>query len=193
MRRQATTERAAGSSRIERLDPFTLPLRFAEADEAADEKVRHVELHREGVVMRRALAGIKMAIALPVSAYRGVALRMQPATASSAAAIAVVLEHHDPALSLTLCRASSTRDIVADWQSWGRALGVTLLVAQSNGHLREPFTRIGAVPVESPVARRRRRSSMRGRRASMPLRRGRGSLSRTVEIHMGEREIIARN
>jgi hypothetical protein len=34
---------------------------------------------------------------------------------------------------------------------------------------------------------------MRGRRASMPLRRGRGSLSRTVEIHMGEREIIARN
>jgi hypothetical protein len=33
----------AGSSRALRLDPFSLPARFAAIDAAADERVRHVE------------------------------------------------------------------------------------------------------------------------------------------------------
>ena len=66
-----------GSSRAERLDPFALPLRFVDADVAADGQVRHVELHREHVVLRRALSGIKMAVNLPVAAYLGVVIRME--------------------------------------------------------------------------------------------------------------------
>ena len=181
-----------GSSRAERLDPFALPLRFVDADFAADEQVRHVELHREHVVLRRALSGIKMAVNLPVAAYLGVVIRMEPATSASAPAIAVVLQHKDPALSLTLCRACESSDVVADWRAWGRTLGVPLLVAQSDGCLREPVARLGGVCTAAPIARRRR-SSLRGRRASIPLRRGRGSLSRVARIHAGEREIIARN
>jgi uncharacterized protein DUF6101 len=183
----------AGSSRVERLDPFALPLRFEDADHAADERVRVVELHREHVVLRRALCGIKMAVNLPVAAYLGVAIRMEPTTAHSPGAIAVVLEHPDPALSLTLCRAADGSDIVAEWQSWGRALGMPLLVEESDGRLREPFERIGGVRVGIPVSRRRRRSSLHARRASMPLRRGHGSLPRSPNVHCGEREIIARN
>jgi hypothetical protein len=42
---------AAGSSRAgiapARLDPFSLPVRFTAADEAADERLRIVDLHRE--------------------------------------------------------------------------------------------------------------------------------------------------
>jgi hypothetical protein len=61
-----------GSGRAERLDPFALPLRFVDADFAADGQVRHVELHRVHVVLRRALSGIKMAVNLPVAAeWRG--------------------------------------------------------------------------------------------------------------------------
>src|ERR1700738_4082400 len=115
-----------------------------------------------------------------------------PATSASAPAIAVVLQHKDPALSLTLCRACESGDVVADWRAGGRTLGVPLLVAQSDGCLREPFARLGGVCTAAPIARRRR-SSLRGRRASIPLRRGRGSLSRVARIHAGEREIIARN
>jgi hypothetical protein len=37
---------SAGSSRAERLDPFTLPVRFSVSDKAADERVRQVELTR---------------------------------------------------------------------------------------------------------------------------------------------------
>ena len=73
----------AGSSRDERLDPFALPLRFEAADHAADERVRLVELHRERVVLRRALHGIKMAVNLPVAAYLGVAIRIEPPDAAS--------------------------------------------------------------------------------------------------------------
>ena len=66
----------AGSSRALRLDPFALPVRFAARDERADGRCREVELTRDRVVLRRAVAGMRMAVNLPVIAYRGVALRM---------------------------------------------------------------------------------------------------------------------
>jgi hypothetical protein len=53
-------------------------MRFAMSDTAADQRVRFVELTRERVVMRRAVRGIKMAVNLPVAAFLGVAIRMEP-------------------------------------------------------------------------------------------------------------------
>jgi uncharacterized protein DUF6101 len=183
----------AGSSRDERLDPFALPLQFAAADQTADERVRFVELHRERVVLRRALGGIKMALNLPIAAYLGVAIRIEPPTDETPGAVAVVLEHRDPALSLTLCRDADGSDIVAEWQAWGRALARPLLVAGADGHLREPFAQVGAVRVDTPVARRRRRSALKRRRPTLPLRRRTGELPAMPVVHRGEREIIARN
>ena len=105
MRRQATTGRAtpAGSSRDERLDPFCFPLRFVDADCAADERIRHVELTASAWCCVGALRGIKMAVNLPVAAFLGVAIRMEPAAGRRR--VCRLLEHPDPALSLTLCRA----------------------------------------------------------------------------------------
>jgi hypothetical protein len=183
----------AGSSRGERLDPFALPLRFEAADQAADERVRVVELHRERVVLRRALRGIKMAVNLPVASYLGVAIRMEPPTDETTGAVTVVLEHRDRQLSLTLYRATDCIDILAEWQSWGRALGLPLLVAEADGSLREPFQRIGAVRVAAPIARRRRRSALKARRPSFPLRRKPGRSLEGATVHHGEREIVARN
>ncbi len=59
-----------------RLDPFSLPVRFTAADEAADERLRVVDLHRERVVLRRSVRGMRMALNLPVAAFRGVAIRL---------------------------------------------------------------------------------------------------------------------
>ena len=67
-----------GSSRDERLDPFSLPLRFWVGDATADERVRAVVLTRERVVLRRSVAGMLMALNLPVKSYLGVALRIEP-------------------------------------------------------------------------------------------------------------------
>ena len=195
LRRQATIGRVtpAGSSRVERLDPFALPLRFTVSDRAADERIRTVELTRERVVHRRAVSGIKMAVNLPVAAYLGVAIRMEPPADENPGAIAIVLEHHDPALCLPLYRAADGTDVVAEWQSWGRVLGVPLLVAEADGQLREPFERIGAVRTGTPHARRRRRTALKGRRPSILLRRRVGRMPTSPVMHSGEREIIARN
>ena len=75
---------AAGSSRASRLDPFSLPVRFEAADEAADGRRRVVDLHRERVVVRRSVRGMRMALNLPVAAFRGVAIRLDRQTGRAA-------------------------------------------------------------------------------------------------------------
>ena len=69
----------AGSGRDLRLDPFGLPVRFSASDAAADGRVRDIELHRERVVLRRSLHGMRMALNMPVAAYDGISLCLLPA------------------------------------------------------------------------------------------------------------------
>src|ERR1700735_3995502 len=134
---------AAGAGRAgaipARLDPLSLPLRVSAADDAADERLCVVDLHRERVVLRRSVRGIRMALNMPVASYRGVAIRLSGETGKAPPAITVMLEHRDPALSLPLFSSPERDDIVAEWQSWGRVLGLPLLVAEGDGSLREPF------------------------------------------------------
>jgi hypothetical protein len=183
----------AGSGRGERLDPFAFPLRFEVAEQGGDERMPLVKPDCEGLLLRRPLHGVKLVLNLPLAVYRGVAIRMEPPTGATAAAVAVVLEHPDPGLSLTLYRAAHCTDIVAEWRRWGRALGVPLLVTEADGRLREPFERIGAVGVGRPVSRRRRRSSLKTRRPALPLRRRQGAIPARPVVHRGERELIARS
>jgi hypothetical protein len=95
-------------------------------DHAADARVRMVEIHRDRIVLRRAVRGIKMAVSLPITVYLGVAIRMRRAAPNSAGAVVIVLEQADPALSVTLSCATEVGDSIADWRScwrsWGRAL-----------------------------------------------------------------------
>ena len=176
-----------------RLDPFSLPVRFTAADEAADERLRVVDLHRERVVVRRSVGGIRMALNMPVANYRGVAIRLTGPHGHAPDAVAVVLEHRDPDLSLLLFSSTDRDDIVTEWQSWGRALNLPLLVAETDGSVREPFPRVGALRVEAPTWRRRRRSAIARRRPSRLLRRRAGKRPATPVVHRGVREIIARD
>jgi hypothetical protein len=64
----------AGSGRALRLDPFGLPVRFYASDAVADGQVRDVELHRERVVLRRSLHGMRMALNMPLVAFDGAAV-----------------------------------------------------------------------------------------------------------------------
>jgi len=182
----------AGSGRGARLDPFSLPVRFSASDAAADERVRTVELYRERVVVRRSLAGMRMALNLPVAAFAGVALRLTAGEGGAPGAVSVVLEHKDPGLTLPLFVSAEADEALAEWRSWGNVLGLPLLV-EEDGALREPFQRLGGVRIERVRPRRRRRSALKRRRPSMPLRRQAGRLTDATPVHRGEREIIARN
>ena len=181
----------AGSGRSERLDPFALPVRFAASDAAADGRVRHVELTRERVVMRRSLAGMRMALNMPVNAFAGVALTMT--AGEGGAAVAVTLAHKDPALDLQLFVSAETDEALADWRSWGAVLGLPLLVDDEAEGWREPFARLGSLCIGKLRPRRRRRTAMRKRRPMILMRRARGKITDATPVHRGEREIIARN
>ena len=182
----------AGSSRSPRLDPLSLPARFPAADVAADERMRLVELSRESVVLRRCVRGIRIKVSLPVTAFRGVAMRLVPPNGTDAGAIVVMLEHHDPALSVPLFAAADADDVLAEWHMWARIFGLPLLVADADGELREPFRRLGAVEVADPCERMRRRGPIRRRRPSILMRRKPGRPQAAPSVHH-EREIIARN
>src|SRR5450759_1005040 len=183
----------AGSSRSLRLDPFSLPARFAAIDAAADERVRHVELYRERVVVRRSLRGMRMALNMPVSAFTGVAIRVLAGESDAEASVSVTLEHKDPSLALPLFASGEADEAFAEWRAWAKVLGLPLLVAEDDGGLREPFARMGGVRIERLRPRRRRRTALKRRRPTMPLRRQPGKLTDATPVHRGEREIIARN
>jgi hypothetical protein len=175
-----------------RLDPMTLPVRFSAFDGGADGRVRLVEVHRERVVLRRAVRGIRMAVSVPLASFLGVAIRIMPPSAETDGAFAVVLEHRDPALSIPVFVAPDGADVIAEWQLWARMLGRPLLVADAGGGLREPFHRLGKLHVGTVAARRRRQGAVHMRRPVIQFRR-RPTRIGTVRIHCGEREIIARN
>src|ERR1700720_2743024 len=103
---------AAGASRTSRLGPFSFPLRFSNAYPGPHQTLPTVDLHREHVVLHRRVRGMRMALNLPLAAFRGVAIRLAHKANENPTAIAVVLEHGDPALSLPLYASSESDDIV---------------------------------------------------------------------------------
>ena len=107
MRRQTATSgiNPAGSSRALRLDPLSLPVTFSANDVRADGGVRQIELHRERVILRRAVHGMRMAVNIRVCDFRGVAMR------ETSDGQSLVLIHRDPSLSIPLCISSDNDEI----------------------------------------------------------------------------------
>ena len=174
MRRQTATSgiNPAGSSRALRLDPLSLPVSFDTLDVRADGGVRRIELHRERVVLRRAVQGMRMAINVRVSDFRGIALR------GIDDAQMLVLVHRDPSLTIPLCVSSDRDEISAAWQMWSDIFALPQLPEDK---------------ACEPAARRRRRNAIRARRPKFLVRRRRGGPLDPANVHRGEREIIARN
>ena len=70
-------------------------------DPRADGGKREVRLTRRDIIISRSLAGISMKIAIPVAAYRGVTLTVEPAS-NGGAAYRLSLTHRDPDLHFVL-------------------------------------------------------------------------------------------
>jgi hypothetical protein len=174
VRRQIATSgiNPAGSSCVLRLDPLSLPVSFDAHDVRADGGVRKVELHRERVVLRRAVRGMRMAINVRVSDFRGVALR------GVDDAQMLVLLHRDPSLTVPLCVSSDRDEIATAWRMWSEILALPQLPEDE---------------ACEPAARRRRHNAIRARRPKFLVRRRGGGLLDPANVHRGEREIIARN
>jgi hypothetical protein len=166
---------------------------YAAHDSGADGQVRHIELDRERLVLRRELRGIRMKIGVLMTEFAGVSMQILPPVGEEPAAVAVMLQHRDDGLTVPLFVATEADEAMAQWKSWSRVLGVPLLVADDDGALREPFRRIGRLGVSSPRPRRRRRAAIKWRRPSFLMRRKPGRPLTDPKVYRGEHEIIARN
>ena len=155
-----------------RLDPLSLPLSFHAQDTRADGGVRRIELHRERVVLHRAVQGMQMAINVRVSDFLGVGLR------GLDDAQMLVLVHRDPSLNIPLGVSSDRDEIASAWQMWSDIFQLPQLPEDQ--------------PSE-PAVRRRRHNAIRARRPKFLVRRSGGDLLNPANIHQGEREIIARD
>ena len=162
----------AGSSRALRLDPLSLPLSFDAQDARADGGVRSIELHRERVVLRRAVQGMRMAVNVRVSDFLGVALR------GLDDAQMLVLVHRDPSLNIPLAVSSDAEEIASAWQMWSEIFALPQLPEDKRSE---------------PAQRRRRHNAIRARRPKFLVRRRAGNLLNPANLHQGEREIIARD
>jgi hypothetical protein len=176
-----------------RLDPFALPARYAARDSGADGQIRQIELDCERVVLRRAVRGIRMKVGVPVAEFRGVSLRTLPPDGSEPAAVAVLLEHRDGALTVPLFVATEGCEAAAEWKCWSKVLGLPMLADRGDGELQDPLRRMGGVAMGIPATRRRRRAAIKWRRPSILLRRKPGRPDAEPLVHRGEREIIARD
>jgi hypothetical protein len=174
VRRQTATSgvNPAGSSRALRLDPLSLPVSFNAHDTRADGGVRRIELHRERVVLHRAIHGMQMAVKVRVSDFKGVARR------GIDDAQMLVLVHRDPSLTIPLCVSSDREEITKAWQTWSEIFALPQL--QDNEKC-------------APAPRRRRRNAIAERRPKFLVRRRAGDLLNPANLHRGEREIIARD
>ncbi|MCP4619727.1 MAG: hypothetical protein GY844_25210 [Bradyrhizobium sp.] len=175
MRRQTQTSgiNPAGSSRALRLDPLSLPLRFDARDVRADGGVRQVELHRERVVLRRAVLGMRMAVNVRVCDFIGIGLRGIDSDAQMLALI-----HRDPSLTIPLAISADRAELDAASAMWSEIFGLPQLPEEKR---------------REPAARRRRRNIIARRRPRFLVRRRAGDVARELPVHRGAREIIARN
>jgi len=174
VRRQTTTSgiNPAGSSRALRLDPHSLPISFNAHDTRADGGVRRIELHRERVVVRRALHGMRMAVNVRMRDYLGVALR------GIDDAQMLVLVHRDPSLTIPLCVSSDREEIASAWRMWSDIFALPQLPEDQ---------------AREPAMRRRRHNAIRARRPKFLVRRRAGDLLNPANVHQGEHEIVARD
>ena len=156
-----------------RLDPLSLPLRFDARDVRADGGVRQVELHRERVVLRRRVAGMRMAVNVRVSDFLGIGLRGLDSDAQMLALI-----HRDPSLTIPLAISADRAELDTASVMWSEIFALPLLPEEKRAE---------------PAARRRRRNVIAKRRPRFLVRRRTGDTTREIPVHRGEREIIARN
>jgi hypothetical protein len=155
-----------------RLDPHSLPISFNAHDTRADGGVRRIELHRERVVVRRALHGMRMAVNVRMRDYLGVAVR------GIDDAQMLVLVHRDPSLTIPLCVSSDREEIASAWRMWSDIFALPQLPEDQ---------------AREPAMRRRRHNAIRARRPKFLVRRRAGDLLNPANVHQGEHEIVARD
>ncbi len=164
-----------------KLDRNPEGLAYCERDQRADGGTRTVRLNPRGVRIERALAGVKMRLAIPIQAYRGVVLSREDKLERQFYRLS--LAHSDTDLSVTLARANDIAALVDQWSTWARFFAMPALLDET----------IGTPPTRRATRRpSRRRVLIRARRPRARTRNRPAGLASAPKIISDERELFSR-
>lgn len=108
------------------------------------------------VTLRRTLAksGVKVRIKVPIAEYEAVAVST---TINDEGMLfsAIELIHPDPELNYRVFEEQGNNTVVAEWQNWGRKLGLPLYIRGGDGSLIAYSQQVGGVLVGETSMRRR--------------------------------------
>ncbi len=141
-------------------------------DARSDNRRRIVEVARETVTIRRAVAGVAMAIRVESRAYRGVALRVT-GLEDGRFYYEVRLAHRDPDLSVPLGEGEDLAAVEAQWREWVAFLRLPALAGRFES-MDVQVNLDGAEIVRRTPCARRRGSALTARRPRFLKRRAPG-------------------
>ncbi len=138
-------------------DPFMLPQRITiPANETISRLfgfIRYAVIHSDAVKATDSSPILGPFVwSEPISAYRGVALRVAWRDAKGAEPVILVQLVHrdDERRSIALHASFDGADVAARWRSWGRTLALPLLLEDRQGELQAAERRLGALRIDAP-------------------------------------------
>jgi hypothetical protein len=162
------SSKAAEWARIEAFDP------------RSDNRRRVIDVARESVTIRRAVAGVSMAIRIASSDYRGVTLRVT-ALRDGRFRYQVKLLHRDPDLSVSLSEGWDLPAVESEWREWVRFLHLPALVGRTEAVDVEVNIDAADIARRRPAPRRRGRSVTRRPRFLTRRKVGAAALAGTID------------
>lgn len=138
-------------------DPFSLPCHVAVKAIGTVERafgfIRFATIYRDAVTAYDSSPILgRFEWSEPISAYKGVALRILPCDRHAMKFVAVVeLSHrHREIRNIVVYAGEDGVDASARWRAWGRALNLPLLIEDREGLLHPAERRLGAIQISDP-------------------------------------------
>jgi len=162
-------------------------IRIDASDPRSDNRRRTVEVAREAVTIRRAVAGVPMAIRIDSRAYRGVALRIT-GLEDGRFHYEVRLAHRDPDLSVPLAAGEDLAAIERQWRAWVAFLQLPALAGRTEC-ADTPVNLDGVALTSRTPHVRRRGGALTSRRPRFLKRRALGRI-RTTGVVDGDPTVL---
>ena len=155
------------------LDTFSITRQAV--DPRADGGQRVVHVSAKQIVIERVIQNVRMKVAVPVAAYRGLVLSVRVASATAS----LRLRHEDQDLDVALGSGDAI-EMARKAKAWSVVFGKEIAIEEASIAIREPFLR-------------QRHRVKPSRRSGFAKRRKSGVTARLETTYAGEREIIARD
>jgi Family of unknown function (DUF6101) len=150
-------------------------------DARADGGRRQIFFDQHCIKIDRAVAGVKMRLAVPVETYRGVILTCEETVGQHL--YCVTLVHRDPEFSVVLHHSEDWMDVLSIWQAWARYFGRPAIYDEAEMGEEE-------LRAEVLLRPRRRGAALSKRRPRILKRRRQGRLGDMVNVLAAAQDLI---